>query len=652
MQYMLIFPIHILLFGCSVLSTAHKSYYNDGNVVKSSKIMVSTKLRDSTTFDETAYNDNATDERKFAVKTVDELISSESSTVPLLKKSSLDDTGSLTLSAPQKDQQLFNNNLSSNSTNACSAQATCESCYNYSTAECHWCSSDHACHARASPYGCVVGASCSTPAPAPAPAPTKPPHEQKKNCKDYTNCTDCTLSSWGCHWCSFDNKCHAVGSIYGCTYGVNCYSNQRCQRSDPQFVYNSTRSLFGSVPPLVGFGCMVIAASLLGCLTLCFCGAHAVKGAYEDLVVSTAVATAEVVMEQQTLVMGSNMSRHQSVRQVTFCNGAKGNRGSGAQLDRVVEGDGDASSRNLEKNKSGAKPSLDVTTLIQSEEAGADHQNPFSWEEKDDDDDASSLSRSLLVHDYGTGPSWANNYPTASSILSRKTTIPKSRNAQYLFGVCGFCYFVSSILVILLFVFFLRYFPQLPQYNICSNEFDWKSIVDGMTSAKIGGSFQILFSIYNPNRFDVDLSLGSGTFKHDGTYVGRFEIPPQTKVAQQAITDLLVTVTLRPDKWEALALTAEYYKGTLTFEVDMSMAVSAPFLGGYSYQANFDNYLVHVSDANTDRSLCACPQWSDVKPPHHVSDGVEKQEGIPMLPNAEMELDDELLVGGLESTTS
>jgi hypothetical protein len=138
-----------------------------------------------------------------------------------------------------------------------------------------------------------------------------------------------------------------------------------------------------------------------------------------------------------------------------------------------------------------------------------------------------------------------------------------------------------------------------------------------MTSGKIESSFQILFSIYNPNRFDVNINLGTGTFTHDGTYIGRFEIPPQTMVVQQSISDLLLTVTLTPDKWEALALTVEYYKGTLTFQIAMSIAISLPILGGYSYQANLDNYVLHLSDTDTGRNLCACPQWKDVKP--HLS---------------------------------
>jgi len=468
---------------------------------------------------------------------------------------------------------------------SCALQKSCESCYNYSNVECHWCSADGACHARASPYGCVVGAPCSnSPMLSPTtsshkPIPTKAPHEAKMNCKDYTNCTACALSSWGCHWCSFDDKCHAVGSIYGCAYGVNCYSNDRCQRDVPQYVYN-TNSTFGvmNVPPLVGIGSLVIALSMLGCLTIGFFGARAVKGAYEDLVVNTASATAEVVMEQ-TLIMSR---RHPStVRNVQF------------------------STNDFPRDNA----NMDNPIIESSKEVNNNNILSPSYQHSNDDDDDSSLSQSLLLH-YRAH----NNPATAASMLSRKTTIASSSNANSIFCMCGFCYILASILVVVSTYLFLRYFPQIPQYNVCSDELDWRSIVDGMTSAKIGASFQILFSIYNPNRFDVELNLGSGTFNHDGTYVGRFEIPPQTVVEQQAITDLLVTITLRPDKWEALALTTEYYKGTLTFAVDISMVISAPFLGGYSYQVQVDNYLVHLADANTGRNLCACPQWSDVKP--------------------------------------
>lgn len=511
-----------------------------------------------------------------------------------------------------------------NEEKACALQKSCDSCYKYSSVECHWCAFDHACHARASPYGCLVGSPCtnttSTP-PSYHPHPTKPPKSSiKKNCADFTNCKDCTLSSWECHWCQFDNKCHAVGSIYGCTYGVNCYSNQRCQRSTPQFVDGNTYSagVHDILPPLVSIGSILITFCLLGCFTLCFLGARAMKGAYNDLVLNTAITTAEAVIDHQQSLSRMNAD---SVRHVQFCLDDNNNE------DQRNDTEGVCSTDQQQGNEH------DSRLLVPP----SSHQQHYG----DDEDDHSSLSQSLPLLQstrYNKNDINNPNYNStqtmtvggASTMFSRRTVVPKSSNANSIMYICGFCYVILSIVVIFSNSLFLFYLPKIPVYNICSNELDWKSIVDGMTSGKIESSFQILFSIYNPNRFDVDINLGSGTFNHDGTYVGRFEIPPQTIIARQSISDLLLTVTLTPDKWEALALTAEYYKGTLTFEVAMSIDISIPFLGGYSYQANLDNYLVHLSDTTTERNLCSCPQWKDVKPHSIVQyfDTIEKRISV------------------------
>lgn len=497
---------------------------------------------------------------------------------------------------------------------ACAHQKSCDSCYSYSSVKCHWCAFDRACHARASPYGCFVGAPCTNspsssgstslkPSLAPPPLPPQS-SASKKNCADYSNCKDCTLSSWKCHWCQFDNRCHAVGSIYGCATGVNCYSNQRCHRSTPQMVdtRNHTAMALYSIgvrdvlPPLLSFGSLVVTLCLLVCLTLCLQAARAMKGAYDDLVLNTAITTAEAVIDYQQQQQSLAATMNKSVRHVQFC---LSNTGDADDENGANEGNTD-----------------DIPLLHPSSQQQL-------LQHCVEEDENSSLSQSLPLlqfshnNNYTNNPNYNGTQMTAmgaSTILSRKTVAPKSSNANSIMYLCGFCYIIVCAVIILANSLFLFYLPKIPVYNVCSNELDWTSIVDGMTSGKIESSFQILFSIYNPNRFDVNINLGSGTFTHDGTYIGRFEIPPQTIVVQQSISDLLLTVTLTPDKWEALALTVEYYKGTLTFQIAMSISISLPILGGYSYQANLDNYILHLADTETGRNLCACPQWKDVKP--------------------------------------
>jgi hypothetical protein len=155
----------------------------------------------------------------------------------------------------------------------------------------------------------------------------------------------------------------------------------------------------------------------------------------------------------------------------------------------------------------------------------------------------------------------------------------------------------------------MSYAPRQPEYNVCTNELAWKSIVEGMASIKMSASFDLLISVYNPNRFEVDLSNGHGQFHHDDAYVGSFDIP-EGKISPKAISDIVVKVTFTPDKWDALSLTSEYYQGKLKLVLGGHAQVKIPALGDYKFDAKFDDIHVNVNDPSLDDThLCACPGW-------------------------------------------
>ena len=240
-------------------------------------------------------------------------------------------------------------------------------------------------------------------------------------------------------------------------------------------------------------------------------------------------------------------------------------------------------------------PAVEPTTEEGDEEAAQDEQD-----ENDETEPLVTEHQDVQYH-----------LMTDSPPPSRSRTA--SRHMNCLVTACTVCY-VLSLVGIGLFVFgSMRYFPKVPQYNVCNDAVAWKSLVDSMTSVKMEASFEILVSIMNPNHFDVALDMGKGDFKHDGVFVGTFEIPPTT-VKSMAISDMTILAKFLPSKWEALSLTAEYYKGTLTLEIDSEASVRIPSLLNYTYEAHVANMRVHVNDPSLmDRHLCACPQWKDAK---------------------------------------
>lgn len=93
-----------------------------------------------------------------------------------------------------------------------------------------------------------------------------------------------------------------------------------------------------------------------------------------------------------------------------------------------------------------------------------------------------------------------------------------------IYDPCEICYIITVVIVALFVISSIRYFPKYSQYSICSDSV--ACIVDSMASRKVHESFQISFSVCNPNLFDVMLYVGSGSFNHDGVQVGIFKLPP------------------------------------------------------------------------------------------------------------------------------
>jgi hypothetical protein len=189
--------------------------------------------------------------------------------------------------------------------------------------------------------------------------------------------------------------------------------------------------------------------------------------------------------------------------------------------------------------------------------------------------------------------------------------------AWYTFTFFGAILFVTSSILL---------FPKVPEVNVCSDEIAWKSIIDGLTSLKVEASFEILTSVKNKNRLDILLEGVAGKFKHDGQEVGTFEVKPTT-IAASSISDVMVTCTVVPDRWQALGLVADYYKGTLQFLVDVSGSVKIKEIG-FSIPVKLTDILIKANKnvSKEDRHLCACPQWKDLYPT--VSPVMSFQEAV------------------------
>ena len=482
-------------------------------------------------------------------------------------------------------------NRNKTSDNECSTFQNCTSCSETSVA-CHWCSKDDQCHAKGSWYGCAIGASCY-----------KPSNDTVDNsCHSHKNCAECSLSSSLCHYCAFDDQCHAIGSLYGCSHGVNCYSNDRCERQEPEPISLRIFDEIGFIPLVLIIGA---AMSVFCCSTILFAGANALKGAYDDI-------TQQPIPPAAAFSHGSSRSQQLQLDPII----EEQHDGS---VDDVRNGDCDDENCNdeietpLGEGCNKSTKESDAQFVAFNEVLGHQHsgiaEDIHAEEEEEgngDGEDEHQFTERLL-------PVRVTAHPDPSRLPTRNgrsgsgqiKCLMRTCGVWYFFTVTGaICFVASSILL----------FPKVPEVNVCSDEFAWKSIIDGLTSLKIEASFQILTSVENKNRLDIALEGVAGKFKHDGEEVGTFEIE-RTIVAASSISDVMVTCTVVPDKWEALGLIADYYKDELEFLVDVSGSVRIKGIG-FSIPINLTDILVKANKTvkKQDRHLCACPQWKDLYP--------------------------------------
>jgi hypothetical protein len=79
-----------------------------------------------------------------------------------------------------------------------------------------------------------------------------------------------------------------------------------------------------------------------------------------------------------------------------------------------------------------------------------------------------------------------------------------------------------------------------------------------------------------------------------------------------SVTDLMIIAHFSPEKWSALSISAEYYRGKLILDVDVQVSARVPALYDYTVSTELNGLVVHVNELS-DRHLCACPDWSQTR---------------------------------------
>lgn len=444
----------------------------------------------------------------------------------------------------------------------CARSTNCTSCKE-SPYDCNWCGKDNRCHAKGSLLGCEYSETCLG-------AINHTIEAMDSECQSSTNCTECALSSSRCHFCAFDNKCHAKGSVHGCSVGTTCYDAEQCVRKEPErdskAIKEYQKHHKEKVIDGVLFHVFVVLSILCG-LAVFFGGSFVClrrfwKTKIED---SSSFADTTPLLEQNEEDGPSNIQMNGS-------------------------DDPDKSSR------------LD-TNPIASPSGQVDVENEIGPMSERTNESGGSCNRYMEVTDASIETQLVHIRSDQKKRLF-ESTMP---GATLCLGILS-SYFILIVLIILLLL--LIFYPLQPSFDICGHSFDVKQILSTRFDVKL--SFQVLASVYNPNSLNVELLHGSANVSHGGEHIGKVTIPSTQIFEGKALNDVILSVTSSLSRLRALQMYGEFMKGELQLNANIDTGVKVPALhSGFVYHLEMKNYSSVLSNSKLNRKeLCFCNSTS------------------------------------------
>lgn len=402
---------------------------------------------------------------------------------------------------------------------------------------------------------------------------------KKQTCEMQGNCTSCLLHSSMCQWCDSSTSCHHVLSWHGCWHSAKCYTNKKCHREIPEPARDYPRK----IPHWVTTILTAFSLVLFGFLTCTYASVSSFHHAYQDIL---------------------NIRNKNNENETTETS------------DENNKKDDKQDQTNTKTNNLQSPQWANATSspLDQCEENHDEMTQPLLLEDQPFIDDQNKEEEGGYHLDENKNNDELTGDEAAKKKKKRRMT---SRGKNCLFGMCTLLYVLAVVFILFFSSFVVWIFPQMPQLNICSDEFAWKSIIESVENMQLQASFGILMSVHNPNRFALSMKNFNGKFHHNGNEIGSYKIE-STTFAAMSITDVTMTCSFSPEKWEAVKLAADYYRGNLVLQVNaqgtiqLSQNVAIPI--------NMGDMSVNATNYNMDdRHLCACPKWSDAKKQYEES---------------------------------
>ena len=150
--------------------------------------------------------------------------------------------------------------------------------------------------------------------------------------------------------------------------------------------------------------------------------------------------------------------------------------------------------------------------------------------------------------------------------------------------------------------------PSSPDYSLCSHKTAWVPVIRGLLNKNLNVEMQLQLSVYNPNRFDIDIYSLSTAMKFRNEVVAISDVVQSVHIDAGSINDVMVNLKFNATLKMAAFIAAEYATGRLLIDVDINVDSNLSFWSNFvnsGGEYKLENIDV-ISQPIHDRKYCKC----------------------------------------------
>uniref|UniRef100_A0A0A9YQ10 Glycerol-3-phosphate dehydrogenase [NAD(P)+] n=1 Tax=Lygus hesperus TaxID=30085 RepID=A0A0A9YQ10_LYGHE len=154
------------------------------------------------------------------------------------------------------------------------------------------------------------------------------------------------------------------------------------------------------------------------------------------------------------------------------------------------------------------------------------------------------------------------------------TDVPTTTTKRGWLTIATEWFVACTIIAIVLSLLYIR----IPQYSLCYRAINWIDVLMSLLRWNNTNNFTLLFSVYNPNIYELTINTLSGVVDYSGTRILEFSLNATT-LRPGYIQDIILPETLHATYMLLYELLNDYYNSNLVLRTVIDVQASVRVFG-------------------------------------------------------------------------